>query len=384
MNEIRAEAEAMKQSIIDDRRTLHMHPEIGMELPRTTAYVSKRLREMGYAPQKPIDSGVTADIGRPGKTILLRADMDALPTKEEADLPFCSKNDYGHLCGHDMHTAMLLGAAKLLKAHEDELAGTVKLMFQPGEERGMGARAMVEAGVTEGVDAALALHVDSMAKAGTISYVEGVVSTMMESFYITVQGRGGHGSSPHLTVDPLRVVVLIYDALNGLIGKEVDPAKTAVLTIGKLGGGSAVNIIPDTAEIWGAFRCYDLDVRDHLFKRVFEIVDHITKMMGATYTLTKNVSTPGVMNDPALCRALLPCVADILGEEALIRSERPMSGTEDFAHVTKKVPGMYMMLGAGGPGGYPMHNPNVVFDEDALPLGSAILAHCALRWLERK
>ena len=145
-----------------------------------------------------------------------------------------------------------------------------------------------------------------------------------------------------------------------------------------------MNIIPDTAEIWGAFRCYDLDVRDHLFKRVFEIVDHITKMMGATYTLTKNVSTPGVMNDPALCRALLPCVADILGEEALIRSERPMSGTEDFAHVTKKVPGMYMMLGAGGPGGYPMHNPNVVFDEDALPLGSAILAHCALRWLERK
>lgn len=381
MKSIKQDAEQLMEVLVGDRRALHAWPEVGFALPKTTAYVIKRLKEMGYEPQEISESAVVATVGRPGKTFLLRADMDALPTCETADVPFRSQNEYGHLCGHDMHTAMLLGAAHLLKQHEAELPGTVKLMFQPNEEGGRGAKAMVEAGVMAGVDAALALHVNPLAKAGEITCTKGVASACMDSFYIQVQGKGAHGSTPHLAVDPLHIVTAIYTALNGLIGKEVDPQQAAVLTIGKLGGGTAVNVIPDTAEICGAVRCYDPDVRNHLVKRIYEIIEQTTTMMRGSYTVTKSVATPSVVNDGALCDLLAPFMAEIVAPEPFHFVTKPLSGTEDFSYVSQQVPSMYAFLGAGGPDGYPGHNPNVVFDEAALPLGAAVLANCAAQWL---
>lgn len=279
MKSLYQEAKAIQDQIVADRRYLHQIPEVGMDLPESAAYIEKRLSEMGIPshrcgvmpdeirkkyvamgfPDMAASTGVVATIGSGSPCILLRADFDALPMEEINDLPFCSKRKASHMCGHDTHAAMLLGAAKLLKDHESELKGTVKLMFQPGEEMGYGSKTMIDDGLLENpkVDAAFALHIFSTTPVGEVTYCTGVTSSSLDSFIVNIQGKGGHSSTPQLSIDPLMIANQIYTAANMLMTREVDPKATATLSAGVLRSGTAVNILPDTATLQMGMRTYD-------------------------------------------------------------------------------------------------------------------------------
>ena len=228
------DAESIKEQIISDRRYLHEHAEFGMNLPKTKAYVVKRLTEMGYRPEE-CGGGIVATIGKKGKVILIRADMDALQVKEENQLPFRSKTNVAHMCGHDLHTAILLGTAALLKKNEERLGGTVKLMFQPGEEIGAGAKSMIEHGVLENpkVDAALSLHVISHIENGKLSFKVGAAFSSADIFKIEIKGKGAHGSAPEYAIDPIYAGVQVYQAIEGIISRETSMFQSAVCTIGR-------------------------------------------------------------------------------------------------------------------------------------------------------
>lgn len=382
MKEILENVQGLKESLTKDRRIIHQNPEIGFELPKTTAYVMERLKELGYEPKEISKSAVVATVGTGFKTILLRCDMDALPVKEVAEVPYKSCNDNSHVCGHDMHTAMMLGAAEVLKNHEADLKGTVKLMFQPAEEFGLGAKAMIEAGVLNGVDAAMALHVKPDLEPGKVLYTKGTCTAAMDSFIIEVQGKGAHSSTPHLGVDPLIIVNTIYTLLNTLIGREVDPFETATLTVGKMGGGTMSNIIPETATLEGSLRCFNPEVRDYVVKRMYEIIDTITKLMRGSYSIKSQIATPATQNDTALCEELHKYIGQVIGEENVIIQSKPFTGTEDMAYISEKVPTMLAWLGAGHEGNYALHNPNIFLDETAMPYGVAVLVNSAISWLQ--
>lgn len=382
MKEILESAQGLSESLIKDRRVIHENPEVGFELPKTTEYVMGRLKELGYEPKEISKSAVVATVGKGSKTILLRCDMDGLPVEEAAEVPYKSCNGNSHVCGHDIHTAMMLGVAEELKKYEENLEGTVKLMFQPAEEFGLGAKAMIEAGVLDGVNAAMALHVKPDLEPGKLTYTKGTCTAAMDSFIIEVQGKGAHSSTPHLGVDPLIIVNTIYTLLNTLIGREVDPFETATLTVGKMGGGTMCNIIPETANLEGSLRCFNPEVRDYVVKRMYEIIDTITKLMRGSYTIKSQVATPATQNNPELCEELHKYIGQVIGEENVRVETKPFTGTEDMAYISEKVPTMLAWLGAGHEGNYPLHNPNIQLNEGAMPYGVAILVNSAIQWLK--
>ncbi len=399
---IKKRAQELQEQMVKDRRTLHQIPEIGMDLPRTSAYIKERLQQMqipwkdcgGKVPKQMTEdfveagfprmeraTGVTALIGSGSPCILLRADMDALPIREENDLDFKSCNGAGHMCGHDSHVAMLLGAAQILKEMEADLPGTVKLMFQPGEETGAGARMMVEHGALESpkVDAAFGMHVQSVEESGKIGYSVGVNSASLDTFILKIQGKGGHSSQPQLCVDPLMIMNQVYQAVNLLVTRETDPAAMVALTCGVAKGGSAVNIIPETAELHIGVRTLDVKAAAHLKKRIPEVIDHYVKAWQGEYEIT-TFHTPCTYSDRGLCEELVPAVAQIVGEEQ-VEQIPPMSGTEDFGYFTEQVPGMFAFLGAGKPGNAPLHNAHMILDERVFGQGAAIYANVAVSWL---
>lgn len=396
---------AIKDQILTDRHNLHKNPEVGFYLPETAAYVQKRLGEMGIEshicggpidkkirenfvsagfPDMEASTGVVAVIGKGEPCILLRADMDALPMQEaEGLVEFTSeKPGKAHMCGHDTHTAMLLGAAKLLKDMEDELCGTVKLMFQTGEECGCGSRLMIEHGLLENphVDAAFALHVMSNQDSGTLGYTPGITSAAMDTFMIKIKGKGGHTSTPQLCIDPLMIANQLYTTLNLLSCREIDPRETVALSVGECGGGTAVNIIPDTADVKVAARTFNREVTKHLVTRVPEITEHTVKMWRSDYDMI-NFHTPSTYNDENLCEELKPFLCEIMGEENVLKVPC-MAGTEDFGYVGEAVPAMFATIGVGNKDAAPMHNPNMVVDEDMLPYGAALHASVAVNWLK--
>jgi len=384
---ILSRAENLKEELIQHRRYLHQHPEIGFDLPNTVAFVEETLNSMGLEPKKVGKSGLVVTIGKGnGKTLLLRGDMDALPIKENTDLPFQSTNEFMHACGHDIHTTFMLGAAKLLKEKENEINGTVKIMFQPAEEIGAGAKDMAESGLLENppVDAALALHVDPGLEVGKFGYKPGIAAAALDGFFLKVQGKGGHSSEPHKAIDPLMIINAIYSQLSSLVGKEISPREIAVLVIGKMGGGTAANIIPDTAHLEATLRTFHPEVRDYLFKRIPEIIDATVKMMRGTYNLD-TISTPSLLNNEDLCEQMAPFIKEVIGEHNLAVNTEPLSGTEDFSYISKLVPTMFMWAGASvsGVDHYPLHNPNVVLDEGVIPLGVAVLVHTAINWINQ-
>ncbi|SCZ79678.1 M20 metallopeptidase family protein [Acidaminobacter hydrogenoformans] len=404
MNEIMAAAKATEDKIIENRRVLHQNPELGFDLPETAAYIKAQLLEMGIEPQDcggPVDpeirtkfrsagfpdmaacTGVVATIGKGAPCILLRGDMDALPMMETSGLDFASRNNFAHTCGHDSHAAMLLGAARILKARESELKGTVKLMFQPGEELGYGSKLMIDAGLMENpkVDAALAIHVMSDIESGEVQYVKGIASAAMDTFMLKIKGKGGHSSMPHKAVDPNIIMTQLYTALNLLPGREADPQETVILTAGKASGGSVANIIPDTAELQVGVRSFNRQARDHIVSRIPEMIDHYVKAWRGDYELSK-FATPSTYNDAAFVEALLPAIKEVAGADQVVEVAKPLPGSEDFSYVSELVPGFFIMLGAGKPGAYPMHNPNMVLDETVFATGAAIYANCAMTWLE--
>ena len=371
------------------RRYLHENAEVGLELPKARAYVTKVLQEAGLAPA-PCGRGVTATLGSGGKCILLRADMDALPMPEESGLPFaCPSGTENHACGHDFHAAMLLTAAKMLKEKEDSLNGTVKFMFQPAEETFEGARDMIANGILENppVDAALALHVTA-GKMPLGLYMYNSTGTMMASvdgFKITIHGRGAHGAYPHLSLDPIHIAVQVYLALESLIAREADPNKMCVLTVGSFQAGSAPNIIPETAVLQGTIRTNDREQRALLVRRMKEMAVKTAEAYGGSADIEMLSEVPPLVCDPKFTEAMVKYIAGLDIPGAAPYPGVTASASEDFATITERVPGAFLHLSAGfldDRGTYPPHNPKVQFNEDALPMGAAAYAHCAAQWLK--
>lgn len=367
------------------RRSLHRIPELDMELPETLRFVEKCLDGIGVRHER-IGGGIAAYIGQGEKCFLLRSDMDGLPIKEESGETFASKNGRMHACGHDMHTTILLGAAKLLKKHEEELSGTVKLFFQPGEETFRGAKKAVEEGILEKprVDAAFAAHVSGMMPVGAVVYGEYPMASVY-GFRITLTGKGGHGSTPEICIDPINTGVHIYLALQELIARECPAAAEAVLTIGKFSAGHANNIIPQTAVLEGTLRTFSPQLEEKLIQRISEAA----KSVGVTYQTKVEIETlshvPAVICDKELNQFFVDSVQS-LDDSFMVIEKYHVMGSEDFAYIAQKVPSSYFAIGAGVDDRSrwtAQHNPKIQFHEACLPAGAAIYAKAAMDWLEK-
>lgn len=385
-------AVALREDLVRDRRYFHTNAELGLDMPMARAYVTERLRALGIEPRPCGKAGVTATIGHGGKTLLLRADMDALPMPEESGLPFaCPAGDRAHACGHDFHAAMLLTAAKLLKEDESDLKGTVKLMFQPGEETFQGGRDMLANGVLEdpAPDAALAYHVGpGRMPVGLFMYnSSSAMMFSMDAFTVTVTGRGGHGAYPHTAVSPINIAVHIYLALQELIARETDPSAACVLTVGQFNAGSAPNAIPDTAVLRGTLRCNGEEARQKLVRRIGEVSRGVAAVYGGTAEAEIGAGVPPLCCDHDLTVEMAGYMKELSIPGLMGHDGVTASASEDFALVAEKVPSVFMYLSAGfmdERGDYSAHNPRVQFNEDVLPVGAACLAHCAERWLEAR
>lgn len=378
----------LREETVTHRRWLHSNAEVGLHMPKGQAYVMEHLIEYGLDAH-PCGHGVAAELGKKGgKTLLLRADMDALPMPEESGENFaCPTGTEAHACGHDFHAAMLLTAAKLLKENEAMLSGRVRFMFQTAEETFEGAKDMMANGILEGVDAALAYHVGSgRMPVGLFMYNSG--GTMMYSvdgFRITVHGRGAHGAYPHNSIDPIQIGVHIYLALEALIAREADPSKACVLTIGNFSAGSAPNIIPDTAILQGTLRTNDSASREKLVLRLKEVVQKTAEVFGGLAETEMISEVPPLVCDPAMTDEIVRYMEELPISGLTPVPDTSASASEDFASIAEKVPSVFMYLSAGFPderGDAPAHNPKVRFNEDVCPIGSACLAHCAVRWLK--
>ena len=389
MKEILQRAKELKEHVIADRRHLHANPEVGMELPRTVDFIMKRLTEMGYEPQKCGVAGVTATVGKGGKTILLRADMDALPMEEHSGLEFASKVAcMAHTCGHDCHSAMLLTAAKILKEREAQLEGTVKLMFQPGEEVFRGAGDMIAAGILKNpdVDAALGMHVFPAYDVGFVGYRKKELMASVDGFEITINGVGCHGAQPFNGVDPINIGAHLHIALQELIAREIDANEMALLTIGKFASGDAANIIPQTAVMQGTIRTLSETTRQFLVGRMKEVTDLVARTFRGTADIKMLSEIPvNFCNEVMVDEHLATINSMFTAGELNIQEIKPLQGSEDFALVSQAVPSAYLIVGAGFPGTdkvRAVHNPKVEFNEEALPIGAAIFAGCAENWLK--
>lgn len=381
----------LRAETVAHRRWLHSHAEVGLHLPNTVTYISEQLTAMGID-SRPCGAGITALIGTEGPCLLLRADMDALPMAEASGEAFaCPTGRQAHTCGHDLHAAMLLTAARLLKEREAELCGSVKLMFQPAEETFEGARDMLQAGILTDppVDAAMALHVaPGHTPVGLCMHnSSGVMMNSVDGFRIEISGRGGHGAYPNLSVDPINIAVQLHLALQALIAREADPERTCVLTVGQLHGGTAANIIPDTAVMEGTLRTDDEAVRARLVDRIRELVAGIPPLYGGSAALTRLSGIPSLRCDPVMTEQVMGWLAEA-GLPGLIPAPGMHSNaSEDFACIAELVPSVFLYLSAGYPderGDWAAHNPKVRFNEDVLPWGAAALAHCAVRWLQSR
>lgn len=379
----------LKDETIANRRHIHKNAETGLDLPKTKAYVMEKLTECGLEP-KDCGYGVTATLGKGGKVLLLRADMDALPMPEESGEEFaCPTGKEAHTCGHDFHAAMLLTAAKMLKEKEDTLEGTIKFMFQPAEETFEGSKNMIENGILENppVDAALAYHV-SPGKMPIGLFMYNDKDTMMYSvdgFKITIHGKGSHGAYPHVGVDPINIGVHIHLALQELIARESDPTHSCVLTIGQFAGGTAANIIPETAVLQGTIRTNKPEARELLVRRMKEVAEKTAAVYNGTVDIEMISEVPPLICNPKLTDEVVGYMQE-LGIPGLTPYPGiSASASEDFAVIAEKVPSTFMYLSAGyldERGQYPAHHPKAQFNEDVCPIGAACLAHCASQWLK--
>ena len=397
---LRTEAQELAPEITRLRRALHRCAGVGFDIEDTIKIVSDELAALGLAPRRCGRAGLVACVGgkRPGPVFLLRADMDALPIAEESGVDFAAQSGKMHACGHDMHTAMLLGAARLLKAHEDELCGTVKLMFQPAEETFEGASDMIASGLLEDPkpDAALMIHVMAgmpFAPGTAIVSAPGVSAPAADYFEITVRGKGCHGSMPNKGVDPLTAAAHILLALEQINARELAMGERAVLTVGTLHAGTAPNAIADSAVMGGTLRTFDEQTRTFVKERMTQIAASMAAALRAEASVTFGTGCPTLVNDADLAACAGRYVKELLGpERAFTVAElnaagggaSGSAGSEDFAYVSQAVPSVMLALAAGQPEqGYrwPQHHPKVKFDENALPGGAAVYAFCALRWL---
>ena len=366
---------------------LHSHPELSFEETRTTQKILQALQSLPGVEvlATGAKTGAVARLaGGEGPAVALRADIDAIPQHEAVQRPDASVYEGKmHACGHDMHTAILLGAAEVLKRHEQELPCRVKLVFQPGEELGTGAQSLVEAGLLENphVDAAAALHVDSTMAVGECSYCTGVATSDIYDIFIQLKGKGGHSSQPEETINALAAANGVFQALSGLVQREVSGFDTAILAICSMHAGSQQNpnIIPEICEMAGTLRCFDRALGQRLVERIREIVEREAACYRAEGTV-ETLLTPSLTVDPSLAEQLVPALQEVFGAEHVVRSTRPFAGSEDFSYIAQQVPAFFCWIGAGKPGNPMLHNPNIIFDEQALEYGVKAMVTLPFVW----
>ena len=388
MNHFLGRAKQLEAQMQEDRHYLHKHAEAGEHLPETVSYVMNRLREIGLEPEEICPSGISACIkgAYPGKTMLLRADMDALPMEETNDLPFHSETNAAHNCGHDLHTAMLLGAAQILFEHRNDLHGNVKLMFQPAEELFIGSRKMIEAGILSNphVDVAMGMHVMLDTTVPSLNYGTGYMTSSCNGFKITVHGSGCHGAMPHLGIDPINAGLHIYSAFQNLIARECDPSEKVSLTFGAFQAGSTTNIVPDQAILMGTLRTYNKQLRKQLVKRMQEICEYTGKAFHVSVDYVTVSDVPSTYSDPELTTDLAEYASDII-PDFICDTNYKVTPSDDFAFISEQVPTAYFMIGCQVEGcSVQHHNPGVLFDEAVLPYGAATHAACAFHWLNKE
>lgn len=382
-------AKLYENELVQIRRDLHRIPGEKFSVDQTYQYVFNKLVEYGYEPRRCGQCGIVATIGVPGKTLLLRADLDGLPMKEETGLPFTSETDCCHSCGHDLHMAMLLGAAKILKERESELKGTVKIIFQPGEEVMLGSADMIKDGLLENpkVDAALALHVwvgDEKVKTGELKVVIPTVCRSGDVVTVIVHGKAVHSSIPDKGIDANSIGCRIFNGFEEIIANEIPRECPTVITTGSLIGGTASNIVSDTCKLVIGIRCGDAQVRRFVLKRIEEISVYMAKAFRAEAEVISGGGAPPLVNDEETCLEMLKYAANVVGEERIHIDSESVGIGEDFGNIMEIVPTMYAFIGAGAPSeGYSgaLHQPTVLFNEEALPYGAAVEAEVAINWL---
>lgn len=379
----------MQAELVQLRRALHKIPEIGYQETKTTRLIQDQLTAWGIPFEVIAKTGVVAQIigANPGKTILLRADMDALPMQEEIDLEYKSTHDgYMHACGHDVHTACLLGAAKLLHDRRDTLCGNVKLVFQPDEEGDGGALPMIEAGILENpkVDAAFALHVEPLAEVGTLQFKNGPIMASPDNFSFTVTGKGGHGATPHTCIDPILTAAKIIENLQNVVSRNLNPMTPAVVSVCSIHGGTCYNVIPDTVEVLGTARSLTPQTREFLAKQLEKVAVKTAQAMGATCEFCFNPLFPPVINDKDMTALVAKTAEQLSGVNQIEWLEEASMAGDDFAYFLEKVPGSYFKLGVGNKAAgicEPIHSSKFQVDENALSIGVAMLAQIAVNFL---
>ncbi len=376
--------------MIDIRRTIHSWPELSYQEEKTAEFISAKLKELEIPHRTGVArTGVVAEIdGGPGATVALRADMDALPLKEETELPFASRvPGVMPACGHDGHVAMLLGAAALLSQNPGP--GRVRLIFQPAEEKGAGAQEMIREGVLRGVSAIFGGHIDRHFQVGQIAVNEGLICAYTDSFSISVRGRGGHAAWPHEAIDAIVVGSLLVMSIQTIVSREVNPAYPCVVTVGRFSGGSAHNVIAEEAFLEGTIRSTHKDIR----RRIHEGLKRISRAVGdlhrAQVKMTIKEGYPPVINSPRETAWAKEAAQTVVGPSGVVSQPHPSLGGEDFAFYLRKVPGCFVRFGAAKAGleGIPAHSPRFDFDEGVLPVGArylATVARIALEGLSRK
>ena len=385
----------MEAELISIRRFLHKNAEIGFELNETVSFVKSKLEEYGCIYSDCGKNGIVCLIGKEnGKSILLRADMDALPIEEKTELEYACTNGNMHACGHDMHTSMLLGAAKILKSVENDLNGQAMLVFQPAEELLSGAKNMLENGLLSFSESqsGFMLHVMSALpiKSGTaIVASAGVSAPGADNFTINVQGISSHGSMPQQGADAILSASHIISALEQICSREIGLGDRAVLTIGKICGGTAANIVSDSVTLQGTLRAFDEELRSNIKKRICEISQQVAVAYKTKACISFDNGCPTLINDETMSRFACEQLSELLGKENVIFSNEMGSsfigGSEDFSYVSHSIPSVMVALSAGEREKgytYPQHHPRVCFDEEALPVGAAIYSYIAIKYLQ--
>ena len=380
-------AKKIKDQLISWRRDFHMHPELGFEETRTAGIVAETLKEMGIRVETEVGkTGVVGHLGEGSPVVGIRADMDALPLQEANDVPYASKNPgVMHACGHDAHTAILLGVARILSEMPDRPPGEIRFLFQPSEEDWdeelkSGATRMIEDGALEGLDAVIALHVDDSIPTGQIEINSGNASAAVDSFQATIIGQGGHGAYPHETVDPTFILAQVINAIHGIRARRIKPIDSAVISIGAIHAGHTSNVIPDSVEMMGTIRSFDTAVREQLSEEL-EKAFALTRAFGGNYTLTIEKGFPSMYNDPEVVELICQAASEMLGEDKVAPSYAEM-GAEDFSYMSQLAPGAMFWLGVNiDDTPRPAHSPTFDINEDALPIGAALLAEVACRLL---
>lgn len=374
------------------RRQLHENPEIGFNLPETTKLVKEKLDEFTISYKNVGNTdGITGTLGdsSKGKTLLLRADMDALPIVEKSDSPFRSKNENGHLCGHDMHTTILLMVVKMLKENEDQLEGQIKFLFQPAEETLNGGSLMVEEGILENPkpDAGMALHMWPNGDKMDVEIAREEVLASALNFRITIKGVGAHGAMPNNGIDPVFVASQIINGANGILARELPSNEGASLSMGYVDApGGAINVIPDTVVLEGTSRSLYPESAKHVAERLPEIVEHIGKAFRAETEYEVMANCPSLVNTPAVADQVKASAEEALGDEYEVKNIGPYLASEDYAHIASQLPeSCYFFVGCPEPNEngdvFPVHHPFVQFNEEALVIGSATMATSAVNWL---